>query len=238
MSNSVQPPFRASSMVTICRHWYVRTEKTSGKGVMTDVDFHAFGGAGASPVKQFTRPERVGVVRQRGRGWRNRSNAGDSVRPYLMPPYAVPENSGSRKSRRRTGRRYGSVRCWSWCREKSVLRRYCPGTIGSPVRSTSTSRAKAMMYSRNTYACVLLARQKKSGYDRFSGRAAAPRGKNKTSRQSGCVFRSIRSRIGIEVRSAIRIHSINRELNFFYRFFNAFFRCFPLPGGFFLSDSP
>ncbi|MDI0586924.1 ATP-binding cassette domain-containing protein, partial [Escherichia coli] len=33
-----------------------------------------------------------------------------------------------------------------------------------------------------------------------------------------CVFRSIRSRIGIEVRSAIRIHSINRELNFFYRF--------------------
>lgn len=43
-----------------------------------------------------------------------------------MPPYAVPENSGSRKSRRRTGRRYGSVRCWSWCREKSVLRRYCP----------------------------------------------------------------------------------------------------------------
>ncbi len=53
-----------------------------------------------------------------------------------------------------------------------------------------------------------------------------------------CVFRSIRSRIGIEVRSAIRIHSINRELNFFYRFFNAFFRCFPLPGDFFLSDSP
>ncbi|MCY6457794.1 hypothetical protein OYC18_24565, partial [Escherichia coli] len=34
----------------------------------------------------------------------------------------------------------------------------------------------------------------------------------------GCVFHSIRSRIGIEVRSAIRIHSINRELNFFYRF--------------------
>ncbi|MCZ5680656.1 hypothetical protein O5624_17395 [Escherichia coli] len=31
---------------------------------------------------------------------------------------------------------------------------------------------------------------------------------------AGCVFRSIRSRIGIEVRSAIRIHSINRELNF------------------------
>ncbi len=45
----------------------VRTEKTSGKGVMTDIDFHAFGGAGASPVEQFTRPERVGVVRQRGR---------------------------------------------------------------------------------------------------------------------------------------------------------------------------
>ncbi len=46
----------------------VRTEKTSSKGVMTDVDFHAFGGAGASPVEQFTRPERVGVVRQCGRG--------------------------------------------------------------------------------------------------------------------------------------------------------------------------
>lgn len=26
----------------------VRTEKPTGKGVMTDVDFHAFGGAGAS----------------------------------------------------------------------------------------------------------------------------------------------------------------------------------------------
>ncbi|WP_249941557.1 hypothetical protein, partial [Escherichia coli] len=38
-----------------------------------------------------------------------------------------------------------------------------------------------------------------------------------------CVFRSIRSRIGIEVRSAIRIHSINRELNFFYRFLTRFF---------------
>ncbi|MDI0569938.1 hypothetical protein NEO03_25600, partial [Escherichia coli] len=37
-------------------------------------------------------------------------------------------------------------------------------------------------------------------------------------RRISCVFRSIRSRIGIEVRSAIRIHSINRELNFFYRF--------------------
>uniref|UniRef100_UPI002559B367 TraD N-terminal domain-containing protein n=2 Tax=Escherichia coli TaxID=562 RepID=UPI002559B367 len=37
-----------------------------------------------------------------------------------------------------------------------------------------------------------------------------------------CVFRSIRSRIGIEVRSAIRIHSINRELNFFYRFLTRF----------------
>lgn len=36
-----------------------------------------------------------------------------------------------------------------------------------------------------------------------------------------CVFRSIRSRIGIEVRSAIRIHSINRELNFSTAF-NAF----------------
>lgn len=36
----------------------VRTEKPTGKGVMTDVDFHAFGGAGASPVKQFTRTPR------------------------------------------------------------------------------------------------------------------------------------------------------------------------------------
>ncbi|MEF6158853.1 GPO family capsid scaffolding protein, partial [Escherichia coli] len=42
----------------------------------------------------------------------------------------------------------------------------------------------------------------------------------------GCVFRSIRSRIGIEVRSAIRIHSINRELNFFYRFLTRFFAAF------------
>ncbi|MGT8975829.1 hypothetical protein ACSBSG_17990, partial [Escherichia coli] len=33
---------------------------------------------------------------------------------------------------------------------------------------------------------------------------------NSRSFQSECVFRSIRSRIGIEVRSAIRIHSINR----------------------------
>ncbi|EMB8071492.1 hypothetical protein, partial [Shigella sonnei] len=41
-----------------------------------------------------------------------------------------------------------------------------------------------------------------------------------------CVFRSIRSRIGIEVRSAIRIHSINRELNFFYRFLTRFFAAF------------
>ncbi|MDY8416196.1 50S ribosomal protein L7/L12-serine acetyltransferase, partial [Escherichia coli] len=41
---------------------------------------------------------------------------------------------------------------------------------------------------------------------------------NKTAEIGYCVFRSIRSRIGIEVRSAIRIHSINRELNFFYRF--------------------
>ncbi|MDY8772715.1 hypothetical protein UY868_25500, partial [Escherichia coli] len=40
---------------------------------------------------------------------------------------------------------------------------------------------------------------------------------NKTAEIGYCVFRSIRSRIGIEVRSAIRIHSINRELNFFYR---------------------
>lgn len=43
----------------------VRTEKPTGKGVMTDVDFHAFGGAGASPVKQFTRPERVTGVKPR-----------------------------------------------------------------------------------------------------------------------------------------------------------------------------
>ncbi|WP_420493097.1 DUF2732 family protein, partial [Salmonella enterica] len=47
-----------------------------------------------------------------------------------------------------------------------------------------------------------------------------------TSRQLNCVFRSIRSRIGIEVRSAIRIHSINRELNFFYRFLTRFFAAF------------
>ncbi|MFN2033237.1 transposase, partial [Escherichia coli] len=44
--------------------------------------------------------------------------------------------------------------------------------------------------------------------------------------QISCVFRSIRSRIGIEVRSAIRIHSINRELNFFYRFLTRFFAAF------------
>lgn len=31
----------------------VRTEKPTGKGVMTDVDFHAFGGAGASPVNDL-----------------------------------------------------------------------------------------------------------------------------------------------------------------------------------------
>ncbi len=45
-----------------------------------------------------------------------------------------------------------------------------------------------------------------------------------------CVFRSIRSRIGIEVRSAIRIHSINRELNFFYRFLTRFFAAFHYRG--------
>ncbi|WP_244565258.1 IS3 family transposase, partial [Escherichia coli] len=45
-------------------------------------------------------------------------------------------------------------------------------------------------------------------------------------RVARCVFRSIRSRIGIEVRSAIRIHSINRELNFFYRFLTRFFAAF------------
>lgn len=43
----------------------VRTEKPTGKGVMTDVDFHTFGGAGASPVKQFTGPERVTGVKPR-----------------------------------------------------------------------------------------------------------------------------------------------------------------------------
>ncbi|MFN2031345.1 hypothetical protein ACK2HE_13325, partial [Escherichia coli] len=47
-----------------------------------------------------------------------------------------------------------------------------------------------------------------------------------TSASTRCVFRSIRSRIGIEVRSAIRIHSINRELNFFYRFLTRFFAAF------------
>ena len=45
-----------------------------------------------------------------------------------------------------------------------------------------------------------------------------------------CVFRSIRSRIGIEVRSAIRIHSINRELNFFYRFLTRFCAAFHYRG--------
>ncbi len=45
-----------------------------------------------------------------------------------------------------------------------------------------------------------------------------------------CVFCSIRSRIGIEVRSAIRIHSINRELNFFYRFLTRFFAAFHYRG--------
>ncbi len=49
-------------------------------------------------------------------------------------------------------------------------------------------------------------------------------------RLTGCVFRSIRSRIGIEVRSAIRIHSINRELNFFYRFLTRFFAAFHYRG--------
>ncbi|WXN01892.1 Rha family transcriptional regulator [Escherichia coli] len=48
--------------------------------------------------------------------------------------------------------------------------------------------------------------------------------------ESYCVFRSIRSRIGIEVRSAIRIHSINRELNFFYRFLTRFFAAFHYRG--------
>lgn len=41
-----------------------------------------------------------------------------------------------------------------------------------------------------------------------------------------CVFRSIRSRIGIEVRSAVRICSINREPNFFYCFLTRFFVAF------------
>ncbi len=47
-----------------------------------------------------------------------------------------------------------------------------------------------------------------------------------------CVFRSIRSRICIEVRSAIRILSINRELNFFYRFLTRFFDAFHYRGVF------
>ncbi len=55
-----------------------------------------------------------------------------------------------------------------------------------------------------------------------------------------CVFRSIRSRICIEVRSAIRILSINRELNFFYRFLTRFFDAFHyrgiLPQGLSLKD--
>ncbi|MCI3291184.1 hypothetical protein MP980_23610, partial [Escherichia coli] len=49
---------------------------------------------------------------------------------------------------------------------------------------------------------------------------------NRVQQGDFCVFRSIRSRIGIEVRSAIRIHSINRELNFFYRFLTRFFAAF------------
>lgn len=49
-------------------------------------------------------------------------------------------------------------------------------------------------------------------------------------KMKACVFRSIRSRIGIEVRSAIRIHSINRELNFFYRFLTRFFAAFHYRG--------
>ncbi len=36
--------------------------------------------------------------------------------------------------------------------------------------------------------------------------------------------------VGIEVRSAIRIHSINRELNFFYRFLTRFFAAFHCRG--------
>lgn len=55
-------------------------------------------------------------------------------------------------------------------------------------------------------------------------------GSGKTSACAKCVFRSIRSRIGIEVRSAIRIHSINRELNFFYRFLTRFFAAFHYRG--------
>ena len=52
----------------------------------------------------------------------------------------------------------------------------------------------------------------------------------KRPRRPNCVFRSIRSRIGIEVRSAIRIHSINRELNFFYCFLTRFFGAFHCRG--------
>ncbi len=57
-------------------------------------------------------------------------------------------------------------------------------------------------------------------------KAILPRG----FRLAVCVFRSIRSRICIEVRSAIRILSINRELNFFYRVLTRFFDAFHYRG--------
>ncbi|EKF7400311.1 RHS repeat protein [Escherichia coli] len=63
-------------------------------------------------------------------------------------------------------------------------------------------------------------------YDRYGQQIAVHREEG----LSICVFRSIRSRIGIEVRSAIRIHSINRELNFFYRFLTRFFAAFHYRG--------
>lgn len=62
------------------------------------------------------------------------------------------------------------------------------------------------------------------GRDRLSGKVKY------TASRANCVFHSIRSRIGIEVRSAIRIHSINRELNFFYRFLTRFFAAFHCRG--------
>ncbi len=58
----------------------------------------------------------------------------------------------------------------------------------------------------------------------------APENRRTLVTPNNCVFRSIRSRIGIEVRSAIRIHSINRELNFFYRFLTRFFAAFHYRG--------
>lgn len=73
----------------------------------------------------------------------------------------------------------------------------------------------------------------KKGGAKTKGRgrkAAQPESQPQPPEGEDCVFRSIRSRIGIEVRSAIRIHSINRELNFFYRFLTRFFAAFHYRG--------